>query len=84
MPPLPVAFVGTASGTWTVERLEAVSGSALPPASHLRVVDGLRIFDASVVPRIPGFFVASAVYMISEEASDVLIRDHTAAGARTS
>lgn len=40
MPPLAVAFVGAASGTWTIERLEAVSGSALAPASHLRVVEG--------------------------------------------
>ncbi len=33
----------------------------------------LRIVDASVFPRIPGFFIVSAVYMISEKASDVIL-----------
>ncbi len=30
---------------------------------------GLRVVDASVFPRIPGFFIVSAVYMIGEKAS---------------
>jgi choline dehydrogenase-like flavoprotein len=36
---------------------------------------GLRVVDASVFPRIPGFFVVSAVYMVSEKATDVILRD---------
>jgi choline dehydrogenase len=36
---------------------------------------GLRVVDASVFPRIPGFFIASAVYMISEKAADVILAD---------
>ena len=39
----------------------------------------LRVVDASVFPRIPGFFIASAVYMASEKASDVIIEDAKAA-----
>jgi len=39
---------------------------------------GLRVVDASVFPRIPGFFIASAVYMVSEKASDVIIEDAAA------
>lgn len=35
----------------------------------------LRVVDASVFPRIPGFFVVSAVYMIGEKAADVILRD---------
>jgi predicted metal-dependent hydrolase len=35
---------------------------------------GLRIVDASVFPRIPGFFIVSSVYMIGEKAADVLSR----------
>ena len=36
---------------------------------------GLRVVDASVFPRIPGYFIASAVYMIAEKAADVMLRD---------
>jgi choline dehydrogenase len=36
---------------------------------------GLRVVDASVFPRIPGFFIVSSVYMIGEKASDVIIAD---------
>lgn len=35
-------------------------------------VEGLRIVDASVFPRIPGYFIVSAVYMIGEKAADVI------------
>jgi choline dehydrogenase-like flavoprotein len=34
---------------------------------------GLRVVDASVFPRIPGFFIVSAVYMIGEKAAEVIL-----------
>jgi len=34
---------------------------------------GLRVVDASVFPRIPGFFIACSVYMIGEKAADVIL-----------
>ncbi len=37
-------------------------------------VKGLRIVDASVFPRIPGSFIACAVYMIAEKAADAIHR----------
>ena len=33
----------------------------------------LRVVDASVFPRIPGFFIVSSVYMAAEKAADVML-----------
>jgi choline dehydrogenase len=55
-----------------------------PQGDRMAVVDssfrvygtrGLRVVDASVFPRIPGFFIVTPIYMISEKASDVIIAD---------
>jgi choline dehydrogenase-like flavoprotein len=35
---------------------------------------GLRIVDASIFPRIPGFFIVSAIYMAAEKAADVILQ----------
>jgi choline dehydrogenase len=52
-----------------------------PPGDRMAVVDSafrvygtswLRVVDASVFPRIPGFFIVTPTYMISEKASDVI------------
>jgi choline dehydrogenase-like flavoprotein len=37
--------------------------------------EGLRVVDASVFPRIPGFFIVTSVYMIAEKAADVILAD---------
>ncbi len=42
---------------------------------RVRGVKGLRVVDASVFPRIPGFFIVSSIYMIAEKAADVIGRD---------
>jgi choline dehydrogenase len=45
--------------------------------SRFRVLgtEGLRVVDASVFPKIPGYFIVSAVYMVSEKATDVIMED---------
>jgi choline dehydrogenase-like flavoprotein len=57
---------------------------AIGPARGNGVVDsgfkvhgtrGLRVVDASVFPRIPGFFIVSAVYAIAEKAADSILAD---------
>ena len=46
--------------------------SVLDSRFRVRQTEGLRVVDASVFPRIPGFFIVSAIYMISEKASAVI------------
>jgi len=36
---------------------------------------GLRVVDASIFPKIPGFFIVTPIYMISEKAADVIEED---------
>jgi choline dehydrogenase len=43
---------------------------------RVRGVKNLRVVDASVFPRIPGLFIVTNVYMISEKASDVITEDN--------
>lgn len=50
----------------------ARSGGVLTSDFKVHGVTGLRVVDASVFPRIPGFFLVSAVYMIGEKAADVI------------
>ena len=35
-------------------------------------VNGLRLVDASIFPKIPGFFIASSIYIAAEKAADVI------------
>ena len=50
-------------------------GGVLDSEFRVYGTSGLRVVDASVFPRIPGFLIASAVYMAAEKAADVILRD---------
>jgi choline dehydrogenase-like flavoprotein len=49
------------------------NGGVLGGDFRVHGTQGLRVVDASVFPRIPGFFIVSAVYMIAEKAADVIL-----------
>jgi choline dehydrogenase len=49
-------------------------GGVLDSAFTVHGARRLRVVDASVFPRIPGFFVVSAVYMVAEKAADVILQ----------
>ena len=55
--------------------LNTEHGAVLRPNFSVHGTKGLRVVDASVFPRIPGFFIVSAVYMIGEKAADVILAD---------
>jgi choline dehydrogenase len=48
-------------------------GEVLTSDFRVKGAKGLRVVDASIFPRIPGFFIACAVYMIGEKAADVIL-----------
>jgi choline dehydrogenase len=50
----------------------AKEGGVLNGIFEVHGVRGLRVVDASVFPRIPGFFIAASIYMVAEKASDVI------------
>jgi choline dehydrogenase len=50
-------------------------GSVVDSRFRVHGVGRLRIVDASVFPRIPGFFIVTSVYMLAEKASDAILKD---------
>lgn len=51
---------------WAPASVSATGGNELPRVA----------FRTIAIPRIPGFFIVVPIYMISEKATDVLLRDH--------
>jgi choline dehydrogenase len=49
--------------------------SVLDSRFRVRNTRGLRVVDASVFPKIPGYFIVTPIYMISEKAADVIMED---------
>jgi choline dehydrogenase-like flavoprotein len=51
----------------------ADKGGVLDSRFQVHGVHGLRVVDASVFPRIPGFFIASAIYTVAEKAAELIL-----------
>ncbi len=49
--------------------------SVLDSRLRVRGTKGLRVVDASVFPKIPGYFIVSAIYMVSEKANEIIQED---------
>jgi len=63
-----------ASGSCAIGAIDD-RAAVLDGAFRVRGTRGLRVVDASVFPRIPGFFIASAVYIAAEKAADAILHD---------
>jgi choline dehydrogenase len=50
-------------------------GGVLDSDFRVHGTQSLRVVDASVFPKIPGFFIVTPVYMIGEKAADVILAD---------
>jgi choline dehydrogenase len=50
-------------------------GAVLDSRFRVRGTTGLRVVDASIFPRIPGYFIVTPIYMASEKAFDVIRAD---------
>jgi len=64
------------SDSWRADPEELLDRRAVLD-SRFRVhgVQGLRVVDASVFPKIPGYFILAPIFMISEKAADTLLQD---------
>ena len=54
---------------------ERAHGGVLDGTLRVHGTRGLRVADASVFPRIPGMFIASAVMMVGERAAELILAD---------
>jgi choline dehydrogenase len=49
--------------------------AVLDSGFRVRGVSALRVVDASSFPKTPGTFIALPIYIISEKAADIIIKD---------
>jgi choline dehydrogenase len=69
-----------ACGTCKIGR-SSDSKAVLDGDFRVRGVENLRVVDASVFPKIPGFFIVTSIYMIGEKASKVILNNRAVADA---
>jgi choline dehydrogenase len=58
----------------------AEGGGVLRSDFRVHGTQGLRVVDASIFPRIPGFFIVCAIYMVAEKAVAVILDAASARG----
>ena len=65
------------SDSWTADTAKLTDKEAVID-SRFRVhgVAGLRIVDASIFPKIPGYFILAPIFMVSEHAAATFLRDN--------
>jgi choline dehydrogenase-like flavoprotein len=59
----------------TCAMMPLAQGGVVDSAFRVHGLAGLRVVDASVFPRIPGYFPVAAVAMLAEKAADAVLAD---------
>jgi choline dehydrogenase-like flavoprotein len=70
-----------ACGTCAIGAAEA--NGVVDSSFRVHHTKNLRVVDASIFPRIPGFFILSAIYMIAEKAADLILAEASQKGGRS-
>lgn len=65
-----------ACGTCRIGADKSDDGAVLDSRLRVRGIQGLRVVDASVFPRIYGYFIVTNVYMVAEKAADMITEDN--------
>lgn len=64
------------SDTWQANPDDLTDKQAVLDSSfRVHGVQGLRVVDASVFPKIPGYFILAPIFMVSEKAADTILND---------
>ena len=64
------------SDQWQADTAQLTDkGAVLDSRFQVHGVKGLRVVDASVFPKIPGYFILTPIFMISEKAADTVLED---------
>jgi hypothetical protein len=62
------------SDAWQANTANLIdTGAVLDSRFQVHGVSGLRVVDASVFPKIPGYFILAPIFMVSEKAADTLL-----------
>jgi len=65
------------SDPWTKDTASLTDeGAVIDSRFRVHGVAGLRVVDASVFPKIPGYFILAPIFMVSEKAAATILTDH--------